>query len=125
MKKYPIGSINWFDISVPDAEGLRDFYKEVVGWTDEALDMGDRKDYVMSSPETKEPVSGICHNMGENADLPPQWIMYVIVADIQKSIEACEKRDGKTLTKVKDAGEGLFCIIQDPAGAVCALYQNK
>jgi len=27
-----VGKIGWIDITVDDATGLRDFYKEVVGW---------------------------------------------------------------------------------------------
>ncbi len=29
--KLPAGSVAWIDLTVPDAPGLRDFYKEVAG----------------------------------------------------------------------------------------------
>ena len=28
----PVGTIGWTDLTVPDADGLRDFYSAVVGW---------------------------------------------------------------------------------------------
>lgn len=29
----PVGAIGWFDLAVPDAAPVRDFYAGVVGWT--------------------------------------------------------------------------------------------
>jgi uncharacterized protein len=34
------GTVAWHDITVPDAERLRDFYAAVVGWRPEPVDMG-------------------------------------------------------------------------------------
>ena len=42
-----IGAITWMDITVPEADGLRDFYKNVVGWTTMDISMGDYNDYCM------------------------------------------------------------------------------
>ena len=42
------GDIGWLDITVEDAEGLRDFYAAVVGWTPGAVDMGEYSDFTMS-----------------------------------------------------------------------------
>ena len=43
----PKGSVGWFDLTVPDAEKVRDFYGQVVGWDSEATDMGDYEDFCM------------------------------------------------------------------------------
>jgi predicted enzyme related to lactoylglutathione lyase len=43
------GSITWQDLTVPDAEALRDFYAAVVGWEPEALSMGGYSDFVMNA----------------------------------------------------------------------------
>ena len=45
-----IGAITWMDITVPEADGLRDFYKNVVGWSTMDISMGDYNDYCMVSP---------------------------------------------------------------------------
>ena len=34
-----VGSIKWFDLTVPDATAVRDFYRDVVGWTAVDFDM--------------------------------------------------------------------------------------
>ena len=47
----PIGSIGWCDLTVPDADGVRDFYRGVVGWTATECDMGGYSDYVVARAE--------------------------------------------------------------------------
>ncbi len=61
-----VGKIGWIDITVDDADGLRDFYREVVGWTSEDVSMGEYSDYSMAMPGTGEAVTGICHARGSN-----------------------------------------------------------
>ena len=73
------GTAVWFDLTVPDAEQVRDFYASVIGWESEPMDMGDYADYVMKAPGGAQGVAGICHTRGENADLPAQWLNYVVV----------------------------------------------
>ena len=34
-KRPPIGTFGWFDLTVDDAPRVRDFYREVVGWSPE------------------------------------------------------------------------------------------
>jgi uncharacterized protein len=51
MEKPKIGSIGWMDITVPDAENLKSFYAEVVGWKPEAISMGDYNDYAMQGED--------------------------------------------------------------------------
>jgi len=124
--KPPVGSVGWFDLTVDDAPSIRDFYASVVGWKASPLSMGDYDDYVMGSPEDGTPVSGVCHARGSNADLPPQWILYVNIKDIEQSRQACEKLGGELLTPVKTMpGHGSYCVIKDPAGAVMALFQPE
>jgi len=119
------GTFGWFDLTVEDAESVRDFYKEVVGWTSSPLSMGDYDDYVMATPDGT-PVSGVCHARGTNKGLPAQWLLYVNVDDIEASRSACERRGGSLLTPVKHMkGQGSYCVIQDPAGAVMALFQPE
>ena len=119
----PVGTINWFDLTVADADAVRDFYADVVGWTVEPLSMGDYSDYVMKSPETGAPVAGVCHARGQNAGLPAQWLLYVQVADVDASAARCVERGGRILAPPRSGGpQGRYCVIQDPAGAAVALY---
>jgi predicted enzyme related to lactoylglutathione lyase len=120
----PVGTIGWTDLTVPDADGLRDFYAAVVGWGAEALSMGEYSDYVMTSPETGQAVAGVCHARGTNAGLPPVWLVYLSVADLDASLREVTARGGTVVMGPKGGGEaGRFAVIRDPAGAHCALHQ--
>jgi predicted enzyme related to lactoylglutathione lyase len=119
-----IGTVAWTDLTIPDAEGLRGFYERVVGWSSEGLSMGEYEDFCMFPPGAEDPVAGVCHARGVNADLPPVWLIYIIVEDLEASLAACKEGGGETLVGPKSMGPGSsYAVIRDPAGAVSALYE--
>ena len=120
--KPAVGSIGWIDLTVDDADKLRDFYSDVAGWQPGEADMGDYSDYFMSPPGG-DPVAGVCHARGGNADMPPQWMIYIVVADLDHSVARCKAHGGEVVVAEKSMGKARYCVIRDPAGAVCALYQ--
>jgi uncharacterized protein len=120
------GTIGWFDLTVPDAPKLRDFYRDVVGWSSSEVKMGDYADFCMHTAPGAPPIAGVCHARGDNADLPAQWLIYVAVADLDASLTRCLEGGGSVLNGPKGLGaSGRFAVIRDPAGAVLALYEPK
>jgi predicted enzyme related to lactoylglutathione lyase len=59
-----VGQIGWIDMTVADAPLVRDFYKAVVGYETDEIDMGGYSDYVMKMPSSGSGVSGIYHARG-------------------------------------------------------------
>ena len=119
------GSIGWLDLTVPDAVSIRDFYAAVAGWRPEPMEMGGYSDFVMMSSETGAPVAGICHARGENADLPPRWLAYITVEDLDASVRHCIELGGAVVSGPKGGeSSGRYCVIRDPAGAVAALMER-
>jgi uncharacterized protein len=119
------GTILWHDLTVPNAEPVRDFYAAVVGWRPEPVSMHGHDDFNMMAGDDEEPTAGICHALGEIAGLPPQWLIYTVVEDLGASIEACNEHGGKVIWGPGDDGQGGgFCVVQDPAGAVMALIKT-
>ena len=116
-----LGTVAWVDLTVGDAEKIRDFYKKVIGWEPSPVKMGDYDDYNMVAPSTEKPTAGICHARGENAKIPPQWMVYVTVKDLETSIKACEKSGGSVVVRLGKT----MCIIKDPAGAVMGILQAE
>lgn len=122
-KTQKLGTIGWLDITVPEAGPLKDFYTAVVGWKATETPMPGYTDYTLEAP-AKGPVAGICHARGNNANLPPVWLVYLYVADLDASLEACRAGGGELLSGPTSYGTaGRFAVIRDPAGACCALYQ--
>lgn len=123
MATPPLGSLGWIDLTVPDAESLRDFYREVVGWQSEGVDCGGFHDYSMIGAEGK-PVAGVCHARGVNAMLPPVWIPYFVVADVERATTTAVARGATVISPPRAFPDGSRCaVVRDPVGAVCALYQ--
>ena len=114
---------SWMDITVADAAALRDFYARVAGWEVEALPMGDYDDYVMSDDRGR-PVAGICHQRGPNAGLPPVWLPYVQVPDLEAALAAVRAGGGEVVDGPKPAGDERMAVIRDPAGAHLALISR-
>lgn len=119
-----IGAIEWRDLTVPNAEKVRDFYCDVVGWKHTAVSMGEYDDYSISLPDTGETFAGICHAQGVNENLPSQWLMYVRVENVAESARLCEELGGTVIDGPKAMGSDNFCVIRDPEGAVLALVSH-
>ena len=117
------GAIIWTDLTVPDAAPIRDFYSAVVGWRAEPVEMDGYADFNMLPPSGDRPTAGICYARGLNADLPPVWLVYIVVEDLAASLTRCVELGGRILVGPDQLGpETRHSVIQDPAGAVVALY---
>lgn len=123
QKKRP-GTIGWIDLAVQDAEGVRAFYQQVVGWTAEPIDMGGYSDYCMMPKSSDDAVTGICHARGSNAELPPVWMIYIIVENLDESLAKVKQLGGTVILGPKSMGHDHYAVIKDPGGAFCALYQS-
>ena len=51
-------------------------------------------------------------------------MIYITIKNIDESAKLCKESGGKVLSEPKVmAGYGKFCVIEDPAGAVCTLFE--
>lgn len=124
QEKPEVGTIGWVDLTVPDATEIRDFYAAVVGWKPTPVEMKGYSDFAMTTPSSGTATSGVCHRRGTNADLPTGWTIYVNVANLDESMARCVELGGKVVVDPKGmGGAGRYCMIQDPSGATCALFE--
>lgn len=136
-----LGDMAWMDLSVFDAEHIKDFYHKVLGWQSEAIAMTDKdekySDFVMSAKSSENEmgkntekasnsdfVTGICHARGTNTNMPATWLPYFLVANIDTAVVIVQTEGGELVTEIKSIGDDKFVVIKDPAGAQCALYQK-
>lgn len=122
----PVGRIAWLDLTVSDASATSDFYRQVVGWSVEDVEMEDAgehyADYNMLSADGSSAAAGVCHARGVNADLPPVWIIYLPVGDLGESLRRVQDEGGKVIKAVQgDDGEYVYAVVQDPVGVYLGL----
>jgi len=106
----------WRDLTVPDAETSKDFYAEVLGWTPKAEDMGGYNDYHMLDA-AGEIAAGVCHARGGNAELPPRWLIYFAVADVDAAVAAAQARGGRLTVGPKSYEHFKYAVLTDPDDA--------
>ena len=121
----PAGRIAWLDLTTPDAEPMRDFYRQVIGWAVQDVEMRDGEtsyaDYNMLGDGGK-PAAGICHARGMNGGLPAVWMLYLPVGDLGESLRLVEEDGGQIIKAMKGRdGKHVYAAVQDPAGATVAL----
>ncbi len=120
-----MGCISWLDLTVSDASATRDFYRQVVGWLVQDVEMEDSNeryaDYNMLDDDGI-PAAGVCHARGVNVGLPPTWMIYLPVGDLAESLRRV-RDEGGTIIKATPGtdGEYVCAVVQDPVGACLAL----
>ena len=118
------GRIGWVDLTVDDAEGVRDFYARVAGWRPLPVDMDGYSDFNMLAPDEDEPVAGVCRARGSNAGLPPAWLVYITVDDLDAAVADAKSLGGAVISEAQGSvGEPRFAVLRDPAGAAFALAE--
>lgn len=113
----------WHELATPDAEGAAAFYKQVLGWEVRTQEMGEFTYYLWQHVGRDH--GGMMHMTGPGWEgVPPHWMTYVAVEDIDASKAAIEAAGGKIHHGPHDAPTvGRFLIAADPSGAMFALMQ--
>ena len=120
-----VGRISWLDLTVSDASATRDFYRQVVGWSVQDVEMEDASeryaDYNMFGDDGN-PAAGVCHARGVNLGLPPIWMIYLPVGDLAESVRRVREEGGKIIKATRgNDGEYASAVVQDLVGAYLAL----
>lgn len=116
------------DLTVPDADAVRDFYAEVAGWRASPIEMGGYSDYVMTTPAAGGSglsAFGVCHARGANAEQPQAWMIYINVADLDDAVAKVTTHGGRVVRpSVACGGMGRFAIVTDPSGTAVGLFET-
>ncbi len=121
----PTGCISWLALTVSDASATRDFYRVVVGWSVQDVEMEDASeryaDFNMVGDDGN-PAARVCHARGANLGLPSVWMIHLPVGDLAESLRRVREEGGKVIkaTLGRD-GQCAYAAVQDPVGACLAL----
>jgi len=59
-------------------------------------------------------------------DVPPHWMAYVLVDDVEASTAKVKELGGEIIKEVTEIpGMGAFSVIKDPTGAVLGLWEQR
>jgi predicted enzyme related to lactoylglutathione lyase len=108
------------ELNSTDLSKARSFYQQLFAWklqdvpmpqgTYTLIDVGEGTGGGM----LQHPMSGA----------PSMWVAYVAVDDIRASTDKAKSLGGKVLKDVEVIPQGSFSIIEDPTGAVFALWKS-
>ncbi len=115
------GAFVWYDHVTKDVDAAKAYYTETIGWGTKPWD--GPMPYAMFTVGGK-PVAGLMampEDMPEG--VPPHWMGYVAVDDIDGSVAQAKELGGKVHREPTDIPSvGRFAIIADPQGAALALF---
>jgi predicted enzyme related to lactoylglutathione lyase len=104
------GSFFWYELMTPDTRAAEAFYGSVVGWTAAPFEGGD---YTVLSANG----AGVGGIMTAPQGVPPHWIGYIHVDDVDAAAAAAEKAGGKIEKAPWDVPTvGRMAAITDPQG---------
>lgn len=125
VTKFPHGTISWADCVSTDVEKAKPFYANVLGWDIQDVPMGNDMFYTMYQVDGAA-VAGLGPMPPGVEGMPSLWNNYVTVDDVDALVEKVSELGGKVLDGPFDVFEsGRMASIQDPTGAVIALWQPK
>jgi predicted enzyme related to lactoylglutathione lyase len=112
------GAFSWNELASPDLDASKAFYASLFGWSVEPFE-GSPQPYLTIK-------NGDSNNGGIRAldppGTPPHWLVYFAIDDIDEGLAKVQELGGTKLAGPIDIGVAKIGIVQDPQGAVFALY---
>lgn len=118
------GEVCWRELLTSDAEAAFAFYSDIVGWkSQEEMDMGPMGTYRIYGVGDRR-LGGMMTTPKEQG-MPPAWLFYVDVADLDAAISRATAMGAKVLNGPMEVpGGARVAQLMDPQGAAFALHQR-
>ncbi len=114
------GVLTWNELASADIYASADFYRELFGWEVQAFE-GMGMPYL--GIQNQGHGNGGIRPAQENE--PSYWLVYFGTDDIQADAAKAAELGATALLEPTDIGVGQISILQDPQGAVFALYGGR
>lgn len=119
----PVGHFCWYDLNTSDWEGARTFYGELFAWSESGVMDSPGGTYWMFKSQSGDRTVGGMSNMASNMGVPPHWLCYVTVPDLEEALAKLQAHGGQVMNGPMDIPGGdriAHCV--DPQGAPIALH---
>src|SRR5688500_5876517 len=109
------------ELNTDDVDRARDFYRDVLGWKFNSVDVGDSKYVQIATP--KPPGGGI--QVKPKRTMSSHWMPYVLVEDVLSTVTRARKAGGEVVVdRTVMPGFGVLAIMTDPTGATFAVWEK-
>jgi hypothetical protein len=116
------GRFVWHDLLTKDVSAAKRFYGDLLGWRFDDTTRGDRP-YVLARV-ANVPVAGIV-DISSLADAGTQWLSFMAVADVDKTVAAVQSDGGKVLVQPRNLPNARVAVVADPQEAPLGLAQLR
>ena len=119
------GEICWNELSTTHPETCKSFYTELFGWNYSETDSTEMEYTEIKLGDGKQ-FGGMYKTPPEMEGVPPHWMAYVSVDDIDASLQKATELGGTIVVPATDIpNTGRFGVITDPTGAAIAMITLK
>jgi predicted enzyme related to lactoylglutathione lyase len=124
--KPEVGDVSWIELMTTDAAAAKSFYRDQFAWRDtESFDMGPMGTYHMFGRDLGS-LGGMFNRPNEMAQVPPNWLLYFRVPEINAGAERIKTNGGQILNGPMEVPGGDWIVqATDPQGAAFALHAKK
>jgi len=119
-----LGEFSWHELVTTDADAAVSFYSELFGWTEmDRFDMGPMGIYHLYGRNGRQ--LGGMFTKTADMPMPPMWLEYVLVEDVNKGAETVKAGGGQVVVGPMEVPGGDFIVqCMDPQGAMFALHSR-
>jgi predicted enzyme related to lactoylglutathione lyase len=115
------GALCWNELNSPDPNASASFYSDLFGWEIAPFE---------GSPDLYLSIKNQDANNGGIRELnppgmPPHWLVYFATDDLDGALAKVGELGGTTLAGPIDIQIARIAVIQDPQGAIFALYDGQ
>ena len=127
IDKHPPGAFCWIELATTDQNAAKSFYSSLFGWASQDFPMGPNDFYTMFQLEGRDTAAAYTMRPEQRSQgVPPHWMIYISVESADAAAGRIAQLGGKLLSPPCDVYDiGRMAVVQDPAGAVFALWQAK
>ena len=127
IDKHPAGSFCWIELATTDQNAAKAFYSSLFGWVVTDNPMGPDEFYTIFKIDGRDAAAGYTLRKEQRAQgVSPHWMVYVAVDSAEQAAADAAKAGGTILAPAFDVMDvGRMAVVQDPTGAVFALWQAK
>jgi uncharacterized protein len=115
------GAMTWNELATADMDASASFYRELFGWKIEPMEGGNMP-YLLIQNSDGHSNGGI---RPAQPNEPNYWLIYFGTSDIDATLAKSIQLGGTQLVGAMDIGMGKIGVVQDPQGAVFAVFSGQ